>query len=134
MTDTKKFPSRFNRFLLVGGTGFVSDVALLSLFLHAGLGAALSRGPSIFISLVITFTLNKKFAFNDKASRIFIQFLFYLFVSSGGALTNFIVYLALISLFEVHPLVAMVAASMAALIINFLGYDRLVFRGPGKSK
>lgn len=126
--------TRISRFLVIGCLGFVTDALVLALLLHWGLGPAVGRFLSILTAVSLTFVMNKKFAFLDRSRAFICQYFSYVFVSSFGATINFVSYLVLISVFQLHVFGALVIASLFALIVNFLGYDKLVFsQGTAKS-
>ena len=125
---------RFLRFCCVGGAGFGVDALTLMLLVHAaGLDPITARIPSAAIAILTTFELNRRWAFRGAGARRYgAALLAYAGVQSLGLACNVAVYTGFYLLLPPPlgaPLVCLVAASAAALLVNYAGASRVVFRG-----
>ncbi len=123
---------RFARFLVAGGTGFVTDIAVLSLLLEAGLPSLPARLVSIAVALFVTWRINRRLVFAAPGRGSLGEFLRYVGVGASTSLLNYAVYAGLVALAGVRPLPATALASAVALGASFIGYDRLVFRAKAR--
>lgn len=124
---------RFLRFCCVGGAGFSVDALTLMLLIHAaGLGPIPARLLSASVAVLTTFELNRRWAFQAAGSRRYgAALLAYAGVQSLGFACNMAVYAGCTLLLPPPlgaPLVCLVAASAAALSVNYAGASRVVFR------
>jgi len=128
--------SRFLRFAIIGGLGFLVNAAVLYLalhFLHTG------RHAAWFIAFVpsVTFTWwgNRNLTFHEHASHTigaaFGEWIKFVAANGFGALMNFLAYEALSrwspSPFN-NPFVALAAGVLVGLVFNFTLSKRFVFR------
>lgn len=120
------------QFLGVGAIGFVVD-ACVFFGLTVGLGIAYgwARAAASLIALVVTWRLNRTSTFVDgRVDTAPVEFLRYLAASLLGAGANFAMLSVIVpydSAFLHVP--AYIAGTAAGLIVNFLLYDKFVFRG-----
>lgn len=118
----------FLRFGMVGCVGFAVDAGVLQLLLLAGWGPVGARAVAIPVAVFATWVLNRSFTFPEAQSGpALASFLRYAGVSAAGAGVNFVVYAALV-LVGVQPLLALVAASVVAMAVNYLGSKHFAFR------
>jgi putative flippase GtrA len=123
--------ARFIRFALVGGTGFVIDAGILAA-LHngAGLDPFTARLISITASALTTWRLNRSLTFGASPRSQAVEGVRYATVAALTALLNYALYaLALIVRPEVQPIIAMIGATVAAMLFSYVGYSRFVFAG-----
>ena len=125
--------SRFMRFGLVGGLGFVVDAGVMQLLVtFAGLGPIEARAVSIPAAVFATWLLNRGFTFGKTSEDAALPSLLrYAAVSAGGATINFFVYTALVlasSELAARPMIPLAIASIVALIFNYLGSKHFAFR------
>lgn len=125
---------QFLRFCVVGGAGFVTDAGVLWICVHAlAINPLSARCVSFALALLVTFLLNKTWAFRDRARRRDKTSLpTYVAVQGVGFLCNYAIYSLLYLTLPPPlnaPLLCLTVASAAALIVNYLGVSRLVFRG-----
>ncbi|MGD9945587.1 MAG: GtrA family protein [Burkholderiaceae bacterium] len=114
-------------FLVVGSIGFTVDFALLAALLAAGLRPTVARVPSVAVALVVTWLLNRRFSFQAAGAPSVSEFLAYLSVAGVSALLNYAIYAGLVVL-GLGPLLALALATGVTLVLNFLGFSKLVFR------
>ena len=123
--------SRFFRFALVGGVGFLIDAGLLALLHHGtGLDPYSSRLISISASAFTTWRLNRSVTFGASDRSQASEGIRYALVAAATAGFNYLVYAALMIAFPgLPPVAAAVAATLAAMFFSYAGYSRLVFQG-----
>ena len=123
-------PRRFQKFLLVGAIGLaVNQGVLLTLVAQAGLSVAVASPIAILLSMVVTFTLNERWTWQDRGSgRILHRALLYGSINSGGLLINWV---TLVSLDRtgVNYLAANLVGAGIAAVWNFSLNHALTWRG-----
>ena len=130
--------SRFFRFALVGGAGFLVNEAALWFALNVlTLG---KYGAGIFSFLcAVTFTWwgNRMLTFRDEAasgaSAMLREWAKFVAANSFGFAVNYGVYAGLIAFAPAplnNPYVALACGTAAGLVFNFVLSQRLVFRSP----
>lgn len=128
--------SRFFRFSVVGGFGFVVDVSVFFVLhdvLH--LNAYAARPFSILSAMICTWLGNRMLTFGDHAAKgtqgIVIEWLKFAATNSIGALFNYATFAAVIG-FAAPPFdnryLALVAGTAVGLVFNFTMSKRIVFR------
>jgi dolichol-phosphate mannosyltransferase len=120
---------RFQKFLLVGAIGLaVNQGALFALVDQAGLAVAMASPIAIFLSMIVTFSLNERWTWQDRGhGRILHRALLYGSINSGGLLIN---WLTLVSLEQVglNYLVANLVGAGIAAVWNFSLNHSLTWR------
>ena len=120
---------RFQKFLLVGAIGLaVNQGALFALVDQAGLAVAMASPIAIFLSMIVTFTLNERWTWQDRGhGRILHRALLYGSINSGGLLIN---WLTLVSLEQIglNYLVANLIGAGIAAVWNFSLNHSLTWR------
>jgi putative flippase GtrA len=120
---------RFQKFLLVGAIGLaVNQGALFALVDQAGLAVAMASPLAIFLSMIVTFSLNERWTWQDRGhGRILHRALLYGSINSGGLLIN---WLTLISLEQIglNYLVANLVGAGIAAVWNFSLNHSLTWR------
>jgi len=123
--------TRFVRFALVGGAGFLVDAGLLALLHHgAGLDPFTARLISITASASTTWRLNRGLTFGASDRSQAAEGIRYGMVAALTAGFNYCLYaLALIAWPDLPPIAAMIGATIGAMLFSYLGYSRFVFAG-----
>jgi dolichol-phosphate mannosyltransferase len=120
---------RFQKFLLVGAIGLaVNQGALYALVDQVGLAVAMASPIAIFLSMIVTFTLNERWTWQDRGrGRILHRALLYGSINSGGLLIN---WLTLISLEQIglNYLIANLIGAGIAAVWNFSLNHSLTWR------
>lgn len=124
---------RFLRFCCVGGVGFCVNAAVLAGLVHLfGVGPIAAWLVSCAVGILTTFELNRRWAFRAAgAERYGTALAVYVGVQSLGLACNFVIYSACYLLLPAPlnaPLLCLVAASGAAMMLNYAGASRVVFR------
>jgi putative flippase GtrA len=125
--------AEFMRFALVGGTGFIVDIAVLQLYLTLfGDRPFSAQALAWCVAVTTNWWMNRSFTFATRhKAPLLQQWAQYVAVNSGGALVNYAVYAALVALIPLcrtQPWLAVAAGTIAALGLNFIGAKRFVFR------
>lgn len=121
---------RLTGFVASGGIGFVVDAGVLWLGLAAGLPPWAARIPSFLCAVVATWLLNRRLTFASAAAPSVPEFLRYLQAMLLGVSVNYATFLAVLSAGG-GPLGALIAASAAGMVVNYLGARRVLDRGTG---
>jgi putative flippase GtrA len=126
--------SRFLRFALVGGAGFVvNEVALAIALRLAHLDKYSGWLAAFLVAVTFTWWGNRTLTFRDFAARkgLIGEWAAFLLANSLGAAANFAVYSALVT-FAARPFgdpfVAVAAGTLVGLVFNFAASQRFVFR------
>jgi len=123
---------RFARFGLVGGLGFLVDVAILYPVARLGAGWILGRMCSWLGAATFTWAANRRFTFAVGQRPSVREWLAYLLANSIGGLVNGGVYVALLfawPLVAALPVLGVAAGSVAGLLVNFTLSAKVVFGG-----
>ena len=115
------------KFALVGGLGFITDIAILTIMLQLGAGAIYGRVISFSCAVLLTFFLNRRITFQS-IGPIPNQLFSYLSASFIGLLVNWFVYYFGLSFTSAQ--VSLGIASAVAMIFNFVLYRYAVFKPP----
>jgi putative flippase GtrA len=126
------------RYLMVGGTNTVVGYAVfavfdLTVFAHLTYGHLLSLFPAYAITIVLAFTLYRRFVFHvsGQVGRDFLAFVGVNMVAIG---TNLVVLAALVDLVGVPSLVAQAIALAVTVVVGYFGHREVSFRRPGSGE
>lgn len=122
-------------FVLSGCIALAVDAAVLTLLTRVfGLGPLLARLLAIACAMVAGWRAHRRLTFNVQQPPSFLEFLSYAAVAWFSAGVNYAVFAAiLIARPETAPLAALVAASLVAMTVSYLGMRFGVFKtGPGR--
>lgn len=121
--------SRPLRFVIVGCVGFAVDAVTLVVLLAATNGdPVLLRAFSIAVALTATWLLNRYLTFGPSGRPVAVEGARYGGVGITTAAVNYLIYSAVLLLFPAtSPVAALVVGSVAAMILSYLGYGKLVF-------
>ena len=117
------------RYILVGGTVYVVELAIIFGLQLRGLSAVVAVGISYIVGTMLAFTLQKLFTFRDKRMHRKVVGL-QLLAMAGLVIFNFLFSIALTALMQ-HTLPAVVVRTGAILITtlwNFYLYRTAIFK------
>ena len=122
----------FLLFGVAGVFGFIVDTAVLYL-LAEPLGPFYARAVSFLAAVFATWTINRLFAFRERASAMSKrrEFIIYLVLMLVGGAANYGVYSWLVvsyPLVQQHLVIGVAAGSIAGMFINFIVSRYLLFR------
>lgn len=125
--------TRFLRFVVVGGIGFLTDAAVLSLLTSwAGWHPLRARLLSFLCAVTATWWLNRHYTFNEPrvAQHKSREYSRYLIVQGFGAALNYAVFaVAIVSLpvLKRYPVLPLALGSVVAMFFNYFGMRWWVF-------
>jgi dolichol-phosphate mannosyltransferase len=120
--------SQLAQFLLVGASGLVVNLLLLTAFLRLGLSAKVAPIPAIGLSMVWNFLLNRRFSFSfARDQSVLKQFWGFVSACSLGAVVNYLVTLGVLRWVSAPQLAATVGV-IAATGFNFAASRLYVFK------
>jgi len=122
---------------MVGAVGFLVDAGILSALVRGfQVTPVIARLVSFPCAVLVTWYLNRTLTFSGKAStRMVREWFRYMLVSSAGNFLNFIVYLSCVrfsGFMYAWPELALVIASLVAMLFNFNGARLYAFRRDGE--
>ncbi len=120
-------------FLIVGASGVVVNLAVLTLLAWLGARESLALAGGVAVSVVTNFLLNRHYTFSHaRGGNIWKQFVSFVGATSVGMLVNYLVALGLRSSLLATAAgglqIAALVGIAAGLVFNFLGYRFIVFR------
>jgi putative flippase GtrA len=122
----------FLPFVFAGGVAFVVDAAVLTFAVSAlGLQPVVGRVPSFLAAAVTTWLLNRRYTFRTPRPPSLREFVTYLSAMALGLAANFAVFVGVIHLSPLAaglPILALVPATLAGMVINFLTSRRILDR------
>jgi dolichol-phosphate mannosyltransferase len=120
--------SDFVQFAIVGFTGSIVNLTLLTAFVAAGISTRVAVALAIAISILWNFFLNRRFSFaHARKDPMLKQLGRFLVASSAGALVNYAVTMLLVKSVQ-HAQLAALAGIAAGLALNFSASRYWVFR------
>lgn len=122
--------SHFVQFILVGGSGVVVNLVVLTLLLKMDLSKQLAIAAAILISMVSNFVLNRRFTFSyAREGNVWKQFAGFMLACSFGAGIQYGVTLLISDRMSGVPIqLAALAGVASGMIFNFLVNRFVVFR------
>jgi putative flippase GtrA len=133
--------TRFFRFCVVGGVGFLVDAGVLQLLVSAfGVGLLAGRVFSYLTAATVTWSLHRKFTFGDlvrdvsgradpKRSSVG-EWLRFVVANAVGAAVNYGAYVLCVlngEVFRTYPALAVAVGSALGLGFNYMTSRRFVF-------
>ena len=120
---------QLGRFLTVGASGFVINIAVYALLVHPlGVPYILAAVISNVVALTSNFFLNRHWTFEATHHRRLLQAPRFAVVSVTGFVVNLLVLRFCVEVADVAKLPAEVIASAIAAPVNFLGSRQWAFR------
>jgi putative flippase GtrA len=117
------------RFGLVGGVGFVVNVAVYALFVHAvGLDYRAASVVAWLVAVINNFVLNRSWTFDAREGRAHFQAIRFLFVSLVAEAFSLLLLTLLVEGAGFAKVPAQALAVAASMPLNFLGNKLWSFR------
>jgi putative flippase GtrA len=117
------------RFGLVGGVGFIVNVAVYALFVHSvGLDYRAASVVAWLVAVINNFVLNRHWTFDARDGRAHFQALRFLVVSLVAEAFSLLVLTLLVQDADVAKIPAQALAVAASMPLNFLGNKLWSFR------
>jgi putative flippase GtrA len=117
------------KFCVVGGIGYIINLAVYTALLHAGLHYVLAAICSFVVAATSNYFLNRHWTFHDRRAHVGVQGLQFLLVSLASLGANLLVLHVLIQVgLDRHKTVAQAIAIVVVTPLNFLGNRLWSFR------
>ena len=128
-TSSARRMRRLFWFLAAGSGGFVIDAGLTHLLAsRAGFSPFAARAPAIMAAMAFTWLINRSRTFDRSPHSLAGEGFRYWTVGITSALLNYALFAGLMYRAPfLQPIIAVMAASLAATIYSFFGYSRFVF-------
>ncbi len=117
------------KFCVVGASGYVVNLVVYTLLLHAGLHYLLAATCSFLVAVTSNYFLNRAWTFRDRRGHAGVQGLQFLIVSTASLGANLLMLHVLISV-GLGKLVGQAIAIIVVTPLNFLGNRLWSFRQP----
>lgn len=118
-------------FALAGLAGFGVDAGVLSALVALGLPAGLARVPSFVAAVLTTWAINRTLTFRTSTRATLREFLRYILAMGLGLAINYATFLLALRLSETaaaQPVLALVPATAAGMVVNFLSSRHILHR------
>ena len=115
------------KFCAVGGGGYVINLAVYTVLLHAGLHYLLAATCSFLVAVTSNYLLNRAWTFRDRRAGVAAQGVRFFVVSLGSLAANLLVLHVLITL-GAGKLVGQAIAIVLVTPLNFIGNRLWSFR------
>jgi putative flippase GtrA len=117
------------KFCVVGGIGYIINLAIYTALLHAGLHYLLAATCSFLVAVTSNYFLNRHWTFHDRRGHVGVQGMKFFAVSAASLLANLLVLHLLVSVgLDKHKTVAQGIAILVVTPLNFLGNRLWSFR------
>ena len=122
----------YGGFVLAGLSALVTDAAILQLLTKgAGLGPLVARPVGIACALVVSWWINRTVAFAVAEPPTWAEFAKFAAASAAAFTVNYLVFAAILLAYPaVHPVLAIVFASVISMFVSYAGYRLGVFQPP----
>lgn len=119
---------RLAAFAFAGGTGFVVDAGLTEALVAFGVSPYLARVAAVAAAMSVTYAINRRLTFGDRGGAASGRPARYVAVSLVATGVNYLVFAAVIAMASgLRPVFAVAAGTAVGMVINYIGYSRLVF-------
>ena len=117
------------KFCVVGGIGYVINLAVYTTLLHAGLHYLVAAICSFVVAATSNYFLNRHWTFHDRRGHVGVQGLQFFLVSAASLGANLLVLHVLVSVgLDQHKTIAQAIAIVIVTPLNFLGNRLWSFR------
>lgn len=116
-------------FASAGFSGFLVDAGLTETLARLGLTPYLGRVFAVAIAIGVTYTINRNLTWKERRAPVSGRRTRYIAVSLVSITANYLVFAAaLAALPGLRPVIAVAAGTGVGMVMNYVGYSRLVFR------
>ncbi len=123
------------RFGLVGGVGFVVNVAVYALFVHGvGVEYRIASVAAWFVAVVNNFVLNRHWTFDARGGRARAQAIRFLLVSLVAEVVSLLLLTLFVEAAHLAKVPAQALAVAASMPFNFLGNKLWTFRAEAREE
>lgn len=120
-------------FLVSGGLAFITDALVLEFLVRSlGVEPIVARLGSISVAMVVGWLSHRRLTFAMSTAPSLGEFVRYAAVAWFSAGVNYAIFVAIILIWpDIFPLAALVVASLAAMVISYIGMRFGAFRMHG---
>lgn len=120
---------RLGGFALAGFSGFAVDAGLTETLAGLGISPYLGRVFAVAVAIAVTYLINRNVTWKERRATVPGRRTRYLLVSLVSIAANYLVFAAaLVALPGLRPVFAVAAGTGVGMVLNFVGYSRLVFK------
>jgi putative flippase GtrA len=120
---------RLGGFVLAGFTGFVVDAGLTEALAALGASPYLGRIFAVAIAIAVTYTINRNLTWRERRAPVPGRRTRYVAVSLVSIVANYLTFAAALTVMPgLRPVIAIAAGTGVGMVMNYVGYSRLVFR------
>ncbi|PKR89508.1 hypothetical protein CXZ10_09030 [Pleomorphomonas diazotrophica] len=120
---------RLGGFALAGFSGFAVDAGLTEALAGLGISPYLGRVFAVAVAIAVTYTINRNLTWKERRVPVPGRRARYFAVSLVSIAANYLVFAAaLVALPGLRPVLAVAAGTGVGMVMNFVGYSRLVFK------
>lgn len=120
---------RLGGFALAGFTGFVVDAGLTELLAGLGISPYLGRVFAVAVAIAVTYTINRNLTWRERRAPVPGRRTRYVAVSLASIATNYLAFAAVLTAVPgLRPVIAVAIGTGVGMVMNFVGYSRIVFR------
>lgn len=120
---------RLGGFVLAGLTGFVVDAGLTEALAAFGVSPYLGRIFAVAIAIAVTYTINRNLTWRERRAPVPGRRTRYVAVSLVSIVANYLTFAAALTVIPgLRPVIAIAAGTGVGMVMNYVGYSRLVFR------
>jgi len=122
-------PRRLGGFALAGFSGFIIDAGLTEALASLGVSPYVGRVFAVTVAIAVTYTINRNLTWRERRAPVPGRRTRYVAVSLVSIIANYLTFAAaLAAISGLRPVIAVAAGTGIGMILNFVGYSRLVFR------
>lgn len=120
---------RLGGFVLAGFTGFAVDAGLTEALAAFGVSPYLGRIFAVAIAIAVTYTINRNLTWRERRAPVPGRRTRYVAVSLVSIVANYLTFAATLTVMPgLRPVIAVAAGTGVGMVMNYVGYSRLVFR------
>ncbi len=120
---------RLGGFALAGFTGFLIDAGLTETLAGLGVSPYAGRVGAVAVAIAVTYTINRNLTWRDRRAAMPGRRVRYVAMSLVSIAANYLVFAgALAAIPDLRPAIAVAAGTGIGMVMNYVGYSRLVFR------
>lgn len=120
---------RLGGFALAGFSGFAVDAGLTEALAGLGVSPYLGRVFAVAVAIAVTYAINRNLTWKERRAPVPGRRARYLAVSLVSIAANYLVFAATLAILPgLRPVLAVAAGTGVGMVMNFVGYSRLVFK------
>ncbi|WP_370678326.1 GtrA family protein [Pleomorphomonas sp. PLEO] len=114
---------------MAGFSGFFVDAGLTEALAGFGVSPYIGRVFAVAVAIAVTYTINHNFTWRERRAPVPGRRTRYVAVSLASIVVNYLTFAAALAVISgLRPVIAVAAGTGVGMVMNFVGYSRLVFR------